>query len=120
MDLTIVNLRPFISLPFLQSLAAKKQNIHTIHKFKYGNILPLYHARIRDPKKVLVLRTPNMEVQRNCPIEKTGKCTKLLALIVVRNVKFHSSQTQADRFTAEIVGRREDRQEEVDISQEAP
>jgi len=53
-------------------------------------------------------------------MEKTGKCTKLHALIVVRNVKFHSSQTQAGRFTAEIVGRREDRQEEADISQEAP
>lgn len=61
-----------------------------------------------------------MEVQRNCPIKKTGKCTKLHALIVVRNVKSHSSQTQAGRFTAEIVGRREDRQEEADISQEAP
>jgi len=40
------------------------------------------------------------------------KCTRQSVLIVERNVKFHSSLTQADRFTAESVGPREETQEE--------
>lgn len=61
-----------------------------------------------------------MEVQRNCPIEKTGKCTKQSALIVVRNVKYPSSQIQADQYTAESAGKKDDHQEDADINQANP
>jgi hypothetical protein len=40
------------------------------------------------------------------------RCTRQFALIVERNVRFHSSLTQADRFTAESVGPREEVREE--------
>jgi hypothetical protein len=40
------------------------------------------------------------------------RCTRQFALIVERNVKFPSNLTQADRFTAESVGPREETQEE--------
>jgi hypothetical protein len=40
------------------------------------------------------------------------RCTRQFALIVERNVKFPSSLTQADRFTAESVGPREEVREE--------
>jgi len=61
-----------------------------------------------------------MEVQRNCPIEKTEKCTKLSALIVVRNVKSPSNQIQADQYTAANVGKKDDHQEDADINQVNP
>jgi hypothetical protein len=40
------------------------------------------------------------------------KCIRQFALIVERNVKSPSSLTQADLFTAEIAGLREEPQEE--------
>jgi len=40
------------------------------------------------------------------------KCIRQFVLIVERNVKFPSSLTQADLFTAEIAGLREERREE--------
>ncbi len=57
-----------------------------------------------------------MEVQRNCPTGKTERCIRPFVLIVEMNAKSHSNQTQADRSIAEIVGRKEDHQEEGDIS----
>jgi hypothetical protein len=38
------------------------------------------------------------------------RCTRQFALIVERNAKFHSSLTQADQYTAESVGPREETQ----------
>jgi len=40
------------------------------------------------------------------------RCTRQFALTVERNVKFPSSLTQADQYTAESVGPREETQEE--------
>jgi hypothetical protein len=42
------------------------------------------------------------------------KCIRQFALNVERNVKFHSSLTQAGRFTAENAGRRKEQQQEED------
>lgn len=36
-------------------------------------------------------------------------------LIVAKNAKFHSNPIPTDQFTAEIVGRREENREDVDI-----
>ena len=44
--------------------------------------------------------------------ENHVKLTRQSALTVVKNVKCHSNLTQADQFTAENVGLREDRQED--------
>jgi hypothetical protein len=54
-------------------------------------------------------------VQFACRIENLERCTKQSAPIAVKNVKFHSSQILADPFTVEIVGRREDNREDLDI-----
>ncbi len=54
-------------------------------------------------------------MQLECRIERAERCIKQSVLIVVKNVKFHSNPILADRFTAEIVGRREDSREDVDI-----
>jgi len=62
-------------------------------------------------------------VQEGIFCTKTGKgveivkwqrkrCTRQFALIVERNVKFHSNLTQADLFTAESAGQREEVREE--------
>jgi hypothetical protein len=40
------------------------------------------------------------------------KCIRQFALNVEKNVKYHSSLTQAGRFTAENAGRRKEQQEE--------
>jgi len=40
------------------------------------------------------------------------RCTRQFALIVGRNVKFPSNPTQADLFTAESAGQREELREE--------
>ena len=44
-----------------------------------------------------------------------AKCTMQSALNVDKNVKFHSSLTQADRYIAENVTLNEDPREEIDI-----
>ncbi len=54
-------------------------------------------------------------MQFECRIERVERCIKPSVLIVVKSVKFHSNPILADRFTAEIVGRREDSREDVDI-----
>jgi hypothetical protein len=40
------------------------------------------------------------------------KCIRQFALNVEKNVKYHSSLTQAGRFTAENAGRRKEQQED--------
>ena len=47
--------------------------------------------------------------------ENQEKCIRQFVLIVARNVKFRSSLTEADQYTAENAMQREDPQEEVDI-----
>ncbi len=54
-------------------------------------------------------------MQFECRIERVERCIKQSVLIVVKNVKFHSNPILADRFTAEIVGRREDSREDAGI-----
>ena len=49
----------------------------------------------------------------------TERCTRQLALNAVRNVKFHSSQTQPDQFTAVNAGQRNDLQDHDDIKPNA-
>jgi hypothetical protein len=44
--------------------------------------------------------------------ENHVKCTRQPALTAVKNAKYHSNQTQADQFTAENAGLREDPQED--------
>jgi len=43
------------------------------------------------------------------------RCTRQSALIVAKNVKYHSNPTKADLSTAKNVGQKEDPQEEADI-----
>jgi len=45
-------------------------------------------------------------------MEKSGKCTRLYALIVVKNVKFPSNLTEANPYTAENAIPNEDPQED--------
>lgn len=56
-----------------------------------------------------------MEVQFACRIEKLERCIRQSAPTVVKSVKFPSSQILAGQFTVEIVGQREDVQEDLDI-----
>ena len=44
------------------------------------------------------------------------KCTRLPALTVERNVKFHSSQTEAGQFTAENATLKEDHHEDIKLT----
>jgi hypothetical protein len=55
-----------------------------------------------------------VEVLFVCHIENPERCIRPSALIVVKNVKFHSNQIPADQFTVEIVGQREDDHEDLD------
>ena len=48
-------------------------------------------------------------------MEDQEKCTMQSAPNVNENVKSLSNQTQANQFTAENVGQKEDPQEEIDI-----
>jgi len=48
-------------------------------------------------------------------VESQEKCTMQSAPIVDKNVRSLSNQTQANQFTAENVGQKEDHQEEIDI-----
>jgi len=45
----------------------------------------------------------------------TERCIRQSALIVAKNVKYHSNLTKADLSTAKNVGQKEDPQEETDI-----
>jgi hypothetical protein len=45
-------------------------------------------------------------------VESHVKCTRQSALTAVKNAKCHSNLTQADQFTAENVGLREDPRED--------
>ncbi len=53
------------------------------------------------------------EVQVACLIESLGRCIMQSALIAVTNVKFRSSLILADQFIVEIVGQKEDEQEDT-------
>jgi hypothetical protein len=55
-----------------------------------------------------------VEVLFDCRIENLERCRRLSALIVERNVKFHSNQILAGQSTVEIVGQREDDHEDLD------
>ncbi len=55
-----------------------------------------------------------MEVQFVCRIENLERCIKPFAPIAVKTAKFHLNQTLNDRFIVEIVGQREDDQEDLD------
>ena len=54
-------------------------------------------------------------MQFACRIESAERCIRQSVLIVAKNAKFHSNPIPADQFTAEIVGRREDKREDLDI-----
>ena len=56
-----------------------------------------------------------MEVKFDCRIEKTEKCTRPYALIVVKNVRFPSNLTEADPYTAENAILNEDPQEDIKL-----
>jgi len=43
------------------------------------------------------------------------KCTRQPARTAAKNVKYHSSLTQADPYTAETAGLRDDNQDQEDI-----
>ena len=43
----------------------------------------------------------------------TERCTRQSALIVSKNVKFHSSLTEPDQFTAENATQNEDHPEDI-------
>ncbi len=47
--------------------------------------------------------------------ESPEKCTRQPARIAAKNAKFHSSLIQADPFTAENAGPRDDGQDQEDI-----
>ncbi len=47
--------------------------------------------------------------------ESPEKCTRQLARIAAKNAKFHSGLIQADPFTAENAGPRDDNQDREDI-----
>ena len=51
----------------------------------------------------------------DCRIEKPGKCTRLYALIVVKNVKFLSNLTEADLYIAENAILNEDPREDIKL-----
>jgi len=53
-----------------------------------------------------------MEVLFDCRIERSEKCIRPCAPIVVKNVKFLSNLTEADLYTAENVILNEDHKEE--------
>ena len=57
-----------------------------------------------------------MEVQFNCRIEKTEKCTRPYAQIVVKNVKFPSNLTEANLYTAENAILSEDPREDIRLA----
>ena len=63
--------------------------------------------------KILILLI-DREVQSECLMVDHVKCTIQSALNVDKNVKFHSSLTRTDLYTAESVMRNEDRREEID------
>jgi len=44
------------------------------------------------------------------------RCTRQSVLIVVRNVKFPSNQTEADQYTAENAILNEDHQEDIKLT----
>jgi hypothetical protein len=54
-----------------------------------------------------------MEVRFDCLTEKTEKCTRQSVLIVERNAKFPSNQTEADQYTAENATLNEDPREDT-------
>jgi hypothetical protein len=56
-----------------------------------------------------------MEVRFDCLTEKTEKCTRQSALIVERNAKFPSNQTEADQYTAENAMLNEDPREDFKL-----
>ena len=51
----------------------------------------------------------------DCRIENPEKCTRQCALIVVRNVKFRSSLTEADPYTVENAMLNEDPREDTKL-----
>jgi hypothetical protein len=53
------------------------------------------------------------EVQVACLIESLARCIVQSALIAVTNVKFHSNLILADQSIVEIVGQKEDEQEDT-------
>ena len=53
------------------------------------------------------------EVQVACLIESLARCIVQSALIAVTNVKFHSNLILADPSIVEIVGQKEDNQEDT-------
>ncbi len=57
-----------------------------------------------------------MEVLFDCRIEKIEKCTRPYALIVVKNVRFHSNLTEADPYTAENAILSEDPREDIKLT----
>ena len=57
-----------------------------------------------------------MEVQSNCHMEKNEKRTRPYALIVVKNVRFHSNLTEADPYTAENAILNEDPREDIKLN----
>jgi hypothetical protein len=46
----------------------------------------------------------------------TERCTRQSALIAAKNVKFHSSPTEPDQFTAENVTEKEARPEDIKLA----
>jgi len=56
-----------------------------------------------------------MEVQFACRIKKLERCIRQSAQTVVKSVKSLSNPILAGQFTVEIVGQREDVQEDLDI-----
>ena len=46
----------------------------------------------------------------------TERCTRQSALIVAKNVKFHSSLTEPDQFTAENVTEKEAHPEDIKLA----
>ena len=53
------------------------------------------------------------EVQVSCLIESLARCTVQSALIAGTNAKFHSNLILADQSIVEIVGQKEDEQEDT-------
>ena len=68
--------------------------------------------RISVLKKLILLI--DREVQSECLMVDHAKCTTQSALNAEKHVKFHSSLTRTDLYTAESVMRNEDRREEID------
>ena len=53
------------------------------------------------------------KVQVSCLIESLARCTVQSALIAGTSAKFHSNLILADQFIVEIVGQKEDEQEDT-------